>query len=488
MSTPVKIHIPRLYLILLFLGVITTLIFSSWGNAERSISLRKQAGENAFSKVTVQQQITLNGAALNYNAASGYLSVSDGESHNAELFYTAYTTGSAKRPLTFVFNGGPGSSSIWLHMGSFGPVRAVPGKAGYQNNTDTWLGFTDIVFIDPVGTGYSRPEDGVDTRRFYSYEADIRSVADFINRYLAENNRQNAPVFLAGESYGAARAVGLAAYLKDSLNLKVAGITLISPALDYKLVSFKKGNDNAYPYYISAYALTAQYHHRLSPALQQLSPEDLKAKVNCFAFGAYKDALLSKANLSDKVLDTLSRYTGISIATLKQFNGRLTDNNFAALLLSNTEGKTGIYDSRDTGPMGIADPSEQRLRATFTQAFQDYRGNALQYQTRLPYLATIATPQWNYGPAAQNGLLNVVPVLKSLLNSSANINVHIVNGEYDLATPTSTVEKLLADLGAEQAKVSAHTYAAGHMIYTDDAANKEWHTDTQKFYQKVMNK
>ncbi len=482
MSASSKTNTLRFSLATLVAGIVALLAFT---NVSSDNSLRKLAGSAAFRTNIVTKQVRVGASIINYTATSGYLKVGGNNSHTAQLFYTAYTSGKSNRPVTFVFNGGPGSSSIWLHMGSFGPVRTVAGKAGYSDNPDTWLGFTDLVFIDPVGTGYSRPEDGTDARRFYSYQADIHSVGQFIQQYLTQNNRQQSSLFLAGESYGAARAVGLAGYLKDSLNINTKGLTLISPALDYKLISFRKNNDTPYPYYLSAYAATAQYHKRLSPAVQGLSAQALVAKVNSFAFGTYRNALAGKQALSAAIIDTLSLYTGLDTTVIKRANGRISDTRFARLLFASTEKITGTYDSRDTGKAGSIDPSEQKLREVFPEAFTAFNKQVLGYQNNLPYLATVATPNWNYGKNATNGFLNVTPELKKLI-ASQNIQVQIVSGKYDLATPAATVNQLVANLGSVSNKVSVLRYNAGHMIYTDDVSNHQWHSDSEKFYEKAM--
>jgi carboxypeptidase C (cathepsin A) len=264
----------------LFIAGSAVLLFSSLRWVPNHAAYRAPAGDAAFTLAIGQHHFKLDGKDLAYQSSTGYLTIKDQkEQPLANIFYTAYNVDSntANRPITFVFNGGPGSAAIWLHMGAFGPVRA--NKGGYNDNPNSWLGFTDLVFIDPVGTGYSQPAEGVDARRFHGYREDIHSIAEFIRVYLATNNREASPKFLAGESYGAVRAIGLTAYLQDSLKIKLAGLNLISPALNYRLVSFRKGNDKPYGYYLPTYALAAQYHHRLSPELQRLTAEQLIAKV-----------------------------------------------------------------------------------------------------------------------------------------------------------------------------------------------------------------
>jgi len=453
------------------------LLFISWGNADR---------RHAYSAGSV----VLNGRTLNYQADAGYIIARPEQNAAANIFYTAYTAGydNVNRPLTFIFNGGPGSASIWLHMGAGSPVRAIPGKAGYGTNPDTWLGFTDLVFIDPVGTGFSRPVNGVDAQRFYGYQADIRTIGTFIQAYLHLHHRQNSRIFLAGESYGAARAVGLAAYLQDSLQTKVLGLTLISPALDYKLISFRKGNNEPYPYYLPAYAVAAQYHHQLAPELAQLSAAKLSAKVSAFAFGTYRQALNQGGAISQQVIDTLSYFTGLSKELLKANNGRITDDGFISSLLKSNQKELGTFDSRSTGVSNAGDPSAEALRTTFEPAFQQYLHKELHVNTTSAYLATIPTPVWNYGQHTKNGYFNVTGVFKNLLSQNPDLKVQVITGLYDLATPTATVNAELAEAGinSNNAQVSVNHYVAGHMVYTDTQVNHQFKQDSEVFYRNVV--
>lgn len=481
MLFPFKRFTPFLYLRTLVFGVVVLMLFSSWANAPGYAALFGGAGRGGFNNAVGQHRLSTNGKVLNYRSAAGYAYVDDGSGHPAKLFYTDYVAKGNNRPVTFVFNGGPGSSSIWLHMGSFGPVRAVTDKKGYQSNPDTWLGFTDLVFIDPVGTGFSRAAQRAEEKYFYGYREDIRTIGQFIYKYLVDNNRQNSPLYLAGESYGAARAVGLTAYLQDTLQIPVKGLTLISPALDYRLITFNKGNDAPYPYYLASYAAAAWYHHRLAPELQHLTPDELNHSVTDFAMGAYRKALNGHQKLSPGLIDTLSYYIGVDSKVLTRLNGRITDRQFTSLLLKQRSEVTGTYDSRIAGIVSAADPSEMRLRASFPEAFRQYLHNNLHYENDLPYLVTIATPNWNYGPSIANGYLNVIPLLKNLLNNSADLKVHVVSGEYDLATPSATIDRMGEQLGS--GRVALHHYAAGHMLYTDNQANTQWYKDSRSFYQ-----
>lgn len=487
-SSRLHVYIFRLAYFALTAAVIVTL-FSSWGAASRSLTFADAAGASALTNTNSAHTITLNNRCLNYTSTAGYLQVADGR-FGAYIFYTAYKVNNDQpnRPVTFVFNGGPGSSSIWLHMGAFGPVRSVHGKAGYQPNQNTWLGFTDLVFIDPVGTGYSRPVDGTDARRFYGYHEDVRIIGQFIKQYLAANNRQQSPIFLTGESYGGARAVGLAAYLADEQHIEVAGLTLISPALNYRLISFKDKNTAAYPLYLPSYALAAQYHQRLNAQWQALPAKELYKKATAFSNTTYKSFLASGDTITQPIADTLRLITGLPEHTICRLNGRIPDHIFTRQVLNNS--RVGIFDARTSGKAGQADPSSVGLRAVFPKAFKSYVEDELNYHNNLPYLATTSTPNWNYGSIAEDGYLDVLPTLTRLLNKHKALKVNIVAGYYDLATPVATINTSVKQLLANSAfktRVNAHYYQSGHMPYIDDAVNQNFAADSWKFYQASLN-
>lgn len=479
----------------LFLSAsVVILLFSSWAGSIYKRTLIDLTGNTAFNISYTHHVLSAGHTRLAYTASTGYLTSKDKQGKPlAHIFYTAYSAEhtDSQRPVTFVFNGGPGSASIWLHMGSFGPVRAVRGKSGYQENPDSWLPFTDLVFIDPVGTGYSRPAEGIDAKRFYGYIEDIKSIAGFIKDYLEQTGRQNSRKFIAGESYGAARAVGLASYLQDSLNISVNGLTLISPALNYRLVSFRKGNDAPYTYYLPTYAITAQYHNRLVPELQMLPRQVLIAKAIAFANDYYARFLSGSDTTSAfrrLVMDSLSYFTGIAPGALSTVNGRITDRWFVNRLLKHAHQTIGIFDIRVQGTSASTDPSEQALRAVFPAAFKQYVEADLEYQNHLPYLATTNMPAWNYGAKTNDGYLDVSATLADLLQKNPDLKVQIAAGYYDLATPVGTTQYVIGHLGVsdEQKKhITINYYNAGHMIYTDNTSNNTFKATSSSFYAAV---
>ncbi|MGY3211201.1 S10 family peptidase [Mucilaginibacter sp. HD30] len=455
-----------------FLVLPFALLLSSWGNFT--------AG-NSFTPKVSHHSITLNNIAYSYQAAAGYLPIKSNNKLVAKIFYSAYTLNSnTPRPVTFVFNGGPGSASIWLHMGSLAPVRVQSGDTVYKDNPNTWLQFTDLVFIDPVGTGYSRAADDVTENQFFGFNEDISAIANFVDQYLNSTRRSRSDVYLAGESYGGARAVGLAAQLQNDYHINVAGLTLISPALNYELLTFKTGQDAAYPLYLPTYALIAQFHKRLPPQLQALAPKVLANKVKAFANGKYADLLKGDTTGLDNTLDSLSYFTGIDKGWLKQHNGRVTDHQFARLVLNEGNNKTGIFDARMAGTDKKGDPSEAALRTVYPKALDHYFKNQLKYDNETPYRATITVADWNFGSKKANYFLNVIPTLRQLIKNNPTLKVHVVGGYYDLATPVETIKKSVADVAGAQ--ISSNYYYAGHMIYTDDAVNALFYADSKTFY------
>jgi carboxypeptidase C (cathepsin A) len=479
----------------LFIGSAVVLLFSFSRLSPKHAAYRAPAGDAAFQIAEANHHLILNGKELTYRSTAGYLAIKDQqEKPLANIFYTAYNVSNlntTNRPITFVFNGGPGSASIWLHMGAFGPVRANTEKNTYSENTNSWLGFTDLVFIDPVGTGYSQPAEGVDEQRFHGYHEDIKSIAEFIRVYLVNNHREANPKFVAGESYGAVRAIGLTAYLQDSLQIKLAGLTLISPVLNYKLVSFRPGNDQPYNYYLPTYALAAQYHHRLPAALQQLTADQLMKKVAAFSNGSYKLALKNGGSISSAIIDTLGYFTGLSKEVLQHANGRITDGKFTKTLLKQDGQVIGTFDSRVAGQVNGGDPSETAIRGVFTRSFQKYVSEELGYENHLPYRATTAMADWNYGPEAANGYLDISLTLKQVMTKNPALQIKVSSGYYDLATPAATIDYAVGNLGLSKKlkqNISVDHYYDGHMIYLGKEANANFKKISEQFYQQTTGK
>ena len=305
------------------------------------------------------------GQEIKYTATAGTMVLKkDDGTPTASMFYIAYTrdgvTDLARRPITYAFNGGPGSSSVWLHLGTLGPKRVLLQSSGYAtpppyklvDNEYSILDVTDLVFIDPVTTGYSRPAPGADARQFHGVNGDMTSVGEFIRLYTSRNGRWISPKFLAGESYGTTRAANLSGYLQGEQGMNLNGIMLLSSVLNFETMSFDPGNDLPYMLYLPSYTASAWYHKKLPKDLQG----DLKkaiAESQNFAFGEYSTALLKGDSLAAKdrtqIAQKLARYTGIPAATVERNNLRLTGNRFRKELLRDQGRIIGRYDARIVG-------------------------------------------------------------------------------------------------------------------------------------------
>ena len=259
--------------------------------------------------VVTKHQLKVGNEVINYTATAGFMLMKDeNDSLKAKVFYVAYTKNgedTSKRPVLFAYNGGPGSSSVWLHMGAIGPKRVVLSDKGemlqppfsYVDNEYTWLDKTDIVFIDPMMTGFTRPAHGQDKSDFTGYENDTRFVGDFIRLYTSKNGRWNSPKFIGGESYGTTRSAGVANYLQERYGMYLNGVILISAILDFSADETDRGNDRPYPLQLPTFAATAWYHHKLSPQYADL--KSLLAEVENFSMNDYATALLKGDAISD---------------------------------------------------------------------------------------------------------------------------------------------------------------------------------------------
>lgn len=458
--------------------------------------------------VSTQHSILIQSQPLEYTATSGYMSMKDAEGkHKANIFYTAYTKknteGGQSRPLTFAFNGGPGSSSVWLHLGALGPRRIVLGEEGnppqppYElvDNTYTWLAFTDLVFIDPVGTGYSRPAKEEKREQFHGIEEDIASVAEFIRLYTTQQQRWLSPKFLAGESYGTTRAAGLAGYLQERYGMYCNGLLLISTVLDFKTILFTPGNDLPYALYIPAYAATAWFHKKLAPQLQRNLHTTI-AEAHAWAMSDYILALLQGDTVSDKqsrsIAAKLARYTGVSQEFALQNNLRIPLHRFTKELLRRERRAVGRLDSRFLGIDRDAageqfdyDPSyDAVILGPFTAALNDYIRSELAYENDLPYeiLSSDVHP-WNWG-SADKGFPSVTETLREAMTKNPFLKVFFANGYYDLATPFSAAEYTVHHLGLDtslRANITMEYYEAGHMMYIQRASLEKLRNDAMCF-------
>lgn len=423
-----------------------------------------------------------------YQATAGFLPLKNSNDEiEARIFYIAYTRDNvpdtAKRPLLIAFNGGPGSSSVWLHLGAIGP-RRIPMKNGGElppppyavvENDQTWLDFADLVFLDPVGTGYSRAVNAEAGRKYFDVNGDISSLTEAIRLYLTRNERWGSPLFLAGESYGTLRAAGLAGSLINN-GIALNGVVLISTILNYQTARFNTGNDLPYILFLPTYTATAFYHKKLPADLQRNLPATL-AEVEKFAEEEYATALMKGDRLTDSernaLVAKLARYTGLSPRYIQHSDLRISIFGFTKELLRD-EGRTvGRLDSRipgvdalGTGESPDFDPSEAAIRPPYTAAFNQYIRKDLKFQTDLEYyILGGGIGRWTY---PENRYADTSESLRRALAKNPYLKVFVAEGYYDLATPYFAAEYTMTHMQRPPNLKNNFTikrYEAGHMMY-----------------------
>lgn len=452
--------------------------------------------------VVTQHSIKLGNKKLDYTATTGTIILKQetnkkdandefaGNKDKAEIFFTAYTKDHVKdlneRPITFAFNGGPGSSSVWLHMGVLGPRRVLmeDGQASrppyaLTDNEQSLLDSTDLIFIDPVGTGYSRPVEGEKASDFHTLKRDIESVAEFIRLYTSRNGRWSSPKFLAGESYGTTRAAGLAGELQERHGMYLNGLMLISVVLDFTTLLFAPNNDLPNMLYIPTYAATARYHGKLSPKYQDMPLRDFLDEVEAFTLNDYAPALLKGSSLSEKDTKRLARklsaYTGISETYIERAKIRLNIMRFCKELLRDEHTTIGRLDSRfkgkdrdSAGETFEYDPSMAAIMGPYTATFNDYIRQELGFESDRLYQILSFDVNKNWKWENDNKHVNVAETLRKAMNMNPHLKVHVANGYYDLATPHFATEYTLNHLGLDEENannISSSYYEAGHMMY-----------------------
>jgi carboxypeptidase C (cathepsin A) len=445
--------------------------------------------------VVTHHEIRVNGKALKYTATAAMMPIRDAKGDvEAHIFFMAYTldgvSDTGRRPLMFSFNGGPGSASVWLHLGALGPRRVVMQPDGQMpappfhlvDNEYTWLDQTDLVFIDPVGTGYSRATKPELNKNFWNLRGDIRSVGEFIRMYLTRNERWTSPLFLVGESYGTTRAAGLSGYLIDR-GVAFNGIVLVSSILNFQTADFAKGNDLPYILYLPTYTATAWYHRQLAPDLQRDLQRTLK-EVAAWAETGYAEALAKGDRLGSgerqTVIDRLARYTGIDKRYIDYSNLRVPIFYFTKELLRDQKRTVGRIDSRFKGIDESAatdhpeyDPSLSAIRPPYTSTFNNYVRGELGYKTDLEYyiLGEGITSPWEWGPSSSRECFpDTSDDLRSALSKNSYMKLFVASGYFDLATPYFATEYTLTHMGLDpKLRGNIHTaeYDSGHMVYID---------------------
>jgi len=463
--------------------------------------------------VVTHHQATVNGTTLKYTATAGRLPIKRGDGKiEAEMFFVAYTldgADSAKRPLTFAFNGGPGSASIWLHMGALGPRRVVLKADGslpaapyrIEDNANTLLDKSDLVFVDAIGTGYSRAETTELSKKFWSVKGDVQAFSEFIRMYISRYERWNSPLFLFGESYGTTRSAGIAGELAEE-GISFNGITLLSIAIDFQTLEDSKTNDEPYILLIPSFTMIAGYHHKLPADLQQ-DPAKARQEAEQWASGEYAQALAKGDALTpqerQQVIDHMARYTGLSKDVLDQANMRIDVPKFTHYLLLDQKVRVGRLDGRFTGPdpdglldTPFYDPTEADVLPPYTSVFNNYVRNELGYKVDMPYYVFPREGggfKWEWGSAGE-GFPSTATDLRHAIVRNPFLKILVMEGYYDLATPYYAANYTMEHLDLPEKfrpQISYATFEAGHMVYLPADQLKKMRSDEGAFVDKATN-
>ena len=464
-----------------------------------------------------QHALALHGQTIHYTATAGTLIIrNEQDKPYGSVFYVAYTEDGAEpktRPVTFLYNGGPGSSTIWLHMGSFGPVRietdspkaTAPAPYRLVPNQYSLLDTTDLVFIDAVGTGFSKPVGRATLKDFFGVDQDVLAFNRFIARYITVNRRWNSPKFLYGESYGTTRSAALSYSLEKS-GIALNGVVLMSSILNFN--EHAPGLDNDYMNNLPSYAAIAWYHDRLAN-----KPADLKSfldQVRVYARGPYAEALAQGQNLSateeDQVAQKLGQMTGLSVRYLKEANLRVSASDFRKQLLRDDRRTLGRYDARfegtdmnAIGEVPTYDPSSTGITGAFVAAFHDYLAGELKYTSEDAYKVNGRGPNfkwdWQHTPpdgTSDRGRQQVPDValdLGAAMRQNPHLKLFSVNGYFDLATPFFQTEYDISHMELDptlQQNIRFGYYPSGHMIYLNADALKQLKGDLSQFYSSAV--
>lgn len=493
--------------------VIFTTSCSAQETANPSSSEEKKQSMNPPKEemVTTSHKVKIGGKEISYRATVGTQLFSECQGDpKASMFYVAYTrddvTDKSTRPITFCFNGGPGAASVWLHLGMLGPKRVDIDEQGFQakqpfqlnDNPYSLLDITDLVFIDPVSTGYSRACPAESEKQFHNYDKDIQSVAEFIRVYITRNERWSSPKYLAGESYGTTRAAGLAYELHDTQHIDLEGIILVSCVLNFQTIRSNSGNDLPFILFLPSYTTTALYHKKLDPELQN-DPKKTIEEAKQFALGEYAKALLLGDSISPEQLkgtiDKLSRYTGISAEYIKRSDLRLDMRRFAKELLRDQNRTVGRFDSRLKGidsdqcnDVFEYDPSLENIIGLFTATFNDYVRAELNWKRDEAYEVLADVHPWDFGDA-KNQYLNVSDKLCIVMAKNPLLRVFVASGYTDLATPFFATEYTFSHLGLDpslRSHIRQEIYEGGHMMFLNYPSLIKLKSDLGEFFKQRL--
>ena len=449
--------------------------------------------------------IVVDGETVEYEAVVGSVILRDNEENaTGELFYTGYfrTNGGdpSTRPIVFAYNGGPGSASFWLHMGIMGPRRVVTPNVGQQapppyplvDNGYTVLDIADVVMVDPIGTGFSRPAGDADGTHFWGMDEDAASLTQFIRRFLSEKNRWNSPRYILGESYGTTRSVLLARHLQNA-NIDLNGVVLVSAVIDFNTLQFPPASHIGFITNLPAYAVVAEYHDRLPGG----RPDDLEAfmkEVEAWAITDYAQTLLAGTMVDPaqraRTLQRMHEYTGLSVDFLERADLRVSAPEFEKELLRDEGVTVARLDARFTGPTGDLlettpghDAQSSAISSAYTSLFNTYVRDELGYDGDREYWPSGMARPWNWerqggrrGPFGGSAL-NVGPDLAEALERNPRLEVLLINGIYDLATPYFPIVWSLEQLGLPpdlRDNITRDDFAAGHMMYVEESLLPQW--------------
>jgi len=473
--------------------------------AEAGAGAREEHFGPAEEKVsTTAHMVRLDGREIKYTATAGTIPIRlDSGEIAARMFFVAYAKDgedAKTRPVSFLYNGGPGAATIWLHMGSFAPKHVQMADEGFQpappfhlqDNESSLIDDTDMVFVDAISTGFSRTAPGVSSQQFHGQSGDIRAFGEFINNWLIAYNRMASPKYLIGESYGTIRSAGLSAELQQRHGIDLNGIALISSLLTYQTLSPGPDNDVAYAANVETFTADAWYHKRLSADLHGMSVKQAVDQSRTFAWGEYLAALTKGNTLTDAektaMAQKLSRLTGLSPQFILNANLRVTAERFRKELLRDKRLALGRLDGRFTsidldaaGEREEFDISNQALQGPYTAMFQNYLKNELKWESDLHYPSSGNVRPWTYD---QNRYMDMTEALRGTMTRNPSLKVFVAIGYYDMATVMGGAEFNFTHLAYDKQvtdRVSYGYYEAGHMIYIRPSAHKALKQDIAKF-------